>query len=175
MSRFTIDPLHSDIEFSVKHLMISTVRGRFGTFTASMEAEAADFSDLKVEFSANIDSISTGVADRDAHLKTVDFFDAVQWPTLSFVSTSIERITGESYVLRGNMTIRDQVRPIELALVYNGSDTDPWGNLKHGFEMTGELSRKNFGLTFAAVSGGGNALVGDIVKLAIGVQMTKVA
>ena len=174
MSRYTIDPLHSDIEFSVKHLMISTVRGRFGKFEAEMTAEVADFSDLKVEFSADIDSIVTGVADRDAHLKTVDFFDAAQWPKLSFVSTGIERSSVGNYVLRGDMTIRDQTRPIELALVYNGSDTDPWGNLKHGFEMTGELSRKNFGLTFAAVSGGGNALVGDIVKLAIGVQMTKV-
>jgi polyisoprenoid-binding protein YceI len=175
MSQYVIDPLHSDIEFNIKHLMISTVRGRFSSFTATMEAEAADFSDLKVEFSADIDSIATGVADRDAHLKTVDFFDSAQWPKLTFVSTGIERSTGDSYVLRGNMTIRDQTRPIELALTYNGSDTDPWGNLKHGFEMTGELSRKNFGLSFAAVSGGGNALVGDIVKLVIGVQMTKVA
>ena len=79
MSRYTIDPLHSDIEFSVKHLMISTVRGRFGKFEAEMVAEVADFSDLKVEFSADIDSIATGVADRDAHLKTVDFFDALRF------------------------------------------------------------------------------------------------
>lgn len=171
MSKYTVDPLHSEIEFKVKHLMISTVNGRFSKFSASMESSEADFSDASVEFSADISSISTGVADRDAHLKTSDFFDADKYPTLSFKSKSM---SGKSpFVMVGDMTIRDQTKEIELQVSYNGSDTDPWGNVKYGFEITGVISRKDFGLTFNAKSGAGNALVDDKVKIIASVQMTK--
>lgn len=174
MAHYTIDPLHSDVEFSVKHLMISTVRGRFQQFEAKMESSKEDFSDLHVSFGAVIDSISTGVTDRDVHLKTADFFDAAQWPTLSFNSTGIEMGAEGKFTLLGDLTIRGESRPIRLAGVYNGCDLDLYGVMKYGFELVGELSRKAWGLTFNATSAGGNALVGDIVKLMLSVQMVRV-
>jgi polyisoprenoid-binding protein YceI len=174
MSKYVIDPLHSEIEFKIKHLMISTVNGRFMDFDASMEADKADFSDAVVEFATKVSSISTGVVDRDNHLKTVDFFDAEAFPLITFKSTEMSGACSP-FTMKGDMTIRDQTKPIQLQVVYNGYDTDPWGNTKYGFELSGVLSRKEFGLTFNAKSGAGNALVDDSVKLIISVQMVKKA
>ena len=173
MSSYKIDPLHSEIEFKVKHLMISTVNGRFSSFDASMKASQEDFSDMDVEFVADVESISTGVADRDNHLKSVDFFDAKTFPKMKFVSQVVRKCDG-FMSMEGLMTIRDCTNPLALKVVYNGSDTDPWGNTKYGFELTGSLSRKEFGLSFNAISGGGNALVDDKINLLISVQMTKI-
>lgn len=172
MSKFIIDPLHSEIEFKIKHLMISTVNGRFSKFDAVMESEKADFSDAKVSFSADVASINTGVADRDSHLKTADFFDVEKYPNITFKSISTEG-NASPYIMNGVMTIRDQSKEIVLNVTYNGYDTDPWGNMKYGFEISGLISRKDFGLTFNAKSGAGNALVDDKVKIIASVQMVK--
>lgn len=175
MSTYKIDPLHSEIEFKIKHLMISTVNGRFGVFDASMESSKADFTDAKITFECDVDSISTGVADRDAHLRTPDFFDTATWPKIKFASTAIKHKGGQNYDLTGDFTIRDVTRPITLGCVFGGSDVDAYGQTKYGFDLSGVVKRSEFGLTFQAYGGAGSAMVGDEVKLLMSVQMTKVA
>jgi polyisoprenoid-binding protein YceI len=172
MANYTIDPLHSEIEFKVKHMMISSVRGRFNTFQATMNADSPDFSDAIVDFTADIESINTGVADRDNHLKSKDFFDAAQFPHLTFKASGMEKFEKHS-AMTGDLTIRGVSKPVTLNVIFNGSDKDPWGNEKYGFEMTGSLSRKEFGLDFNMLSGAGNALVGDQIDLIISVQMMR--
>ena len=175
MSTYKIDPLHSEIEFKIKHLMISTVNGRFGVFDASMESSKADFTDAKIWFECDVDSINTGVADRDAHLRTPDFFDTAKWPKIKFSSTAIKHKGGQNYELIGDFTIRDVTRQITLGCVFGGSDVDAYGQTKYGFDLSGVVKRSEFGLTFQAYGGAGSAMVGDEVKILVSVQMTKVA
>jgi polyisoprenoid-binding protein YceI len=175
MSKYKIDPLHSEIEFKIKHLMISTVNGRFGAFDAEMVSEKPDFTDAKIWFECDVDSINTGVADRDAHLRTADFFDTAKWPKIKFVSTGIKHKGGPAYDLTGDFTIREVTRPITLGCVFGGSDLDAYGQSKYGFDLTGAIKRSDFGLTFQAYGGAGSAMVGDEVKLLVSVQMTKAA
>jgi polyisoprenoid-binding protein YceI len=175
MPKYKIDPLHSEIEFKIKHLMISTVNGRFGTFDAEMESDRADFTDAKITFECDVDSINTGVADRDAHLRTADFFDVARWPKIKFASTGIKHKGGQSYELTGDFTIRDVTKPVTLGCVFGGSDVDAYGQTKFGFDLTGSVRRADFGLVFQAYGGAGSAMVGDEVKLLMSVQMVKAA
>lgn len=175
MASYKIDPLHSEIEFKIKHLMISTVNGRFGNFDAEMTSAKPDFTDAKIWFECDVDSINTGVADRDAHLRTPDFFDTAKWPKIRFVSTGIKHRGGQGYDLMGDFTIRDVTRPIMLNCTFGGSDVDAYGQSKFGFDLTGTVKRSDFGLTFQAYGGAGSAMVGDEVKLNMSVQMTKLA
>jgi polyisoprenoid-binding protein YceI len=170
MAKYKIDPLHSDIAFKVKHMMISTVNGCFQKFDATMESETEDFTDAKITFECDVDSVYTNIADRDAHLKSPDFFAADEFPKITYESTSIEK-DGDDYIVNGELTIRGISRPISLEGSYNGNDVDLYGQTKHGFELTGKVNRADYGLTFNALSGKGNALVGDEIKLLISIQM----
>jgi polyisoprenoid-binding protein YceI len=170
MAIYKIDPLHSDIAFKVKHMMISTVNGCFQKFDATMESNEPDFSDAKIAFECDVDSVYTNISDRDAHLRSADFFSAEEYPKMTYYSTSIEKSSDE-YVVTGNLTIRGITRKIILNGTYNGNDVDPYGNTKHGFELTGKVDRADYGLTFNALSGKGNALVGGEIKLLISIQM----
>lgn len=173
MSTFKIDPLHSDIEFKVKHLMISTVNGRFNKFDATMVSELEDFTDAVLTFEADVDSISTNIADRDNHLKSDDFFSAEKYPKITFKSTEINNIEGGDYVVEGLLTIRDVELPITLKGTYNGNDVDAYGQTKYGFELEGVIKRSDYGLSFNAVGEQGGVLVSDDVKLIISIQMMK--
>ena len=170
MATYKIDPLHSDIAFKVKHMMISTVNGCFQKFDATMESNTEDFSDAKITFECDVDSVYTNISDRDAHLKSPDFFSAAEYPKITYSSTSIEK-DGEDYIVTGDLTIRGITRPIVLDGSYNGNDVDMYGNTKHGFELSGKVNRADYGLTFNALSGKGNAMVGDEIKLLISIQM----
>lgn len=170
---WAIDPTHSEIIFKVKHLVISTVTGRFQEFEGKVVTGAEDFTDAEIEFSANIASISTGNEQRDGHLKSGDFFDAEQFPTLNFKSNKLEKISGSDYKLTGDLTIRDVTKTVDLKVEYGGTVQDPYGNTKAGFELTGKISRKEFGLTWSAVTEAGSIVVGDDIKLAISVQFAK--
>ena len=170
MAKYKIDPLHSDIAFKVKHMMISTVNGCFQKFDATMESETEDFTDAKITFECDVDSVYTNIADRDAHLKSPDFFAADEFPKITYVSTSIEK-DGDDYIVNGDLTIRGITRPISLEGSYNGNDVDMYGNTKHGFELSGKVNRADYGLTFNVLSGKGNAMVGDEIKLLISIQM----
>jgi polyisoprenoid-binding protein YceI len=161
--------------FKVKHLMISTVTGIFKKFDATVEAPNDDWTDAQVTFEADIDSIDTKNADRDAHLKSDDFFNAEQFPKMTFKSTGIQKLSDEEYKLTGNFTIRDITKPIDLKVEYNGSTVDPWGMQRAGFEVSGKINRKEYGLKWNAVTEAGGIVVADDVKLALNVELIKQA
>jgi polyisoprenoid-binding protein YceI len=175
MSTYKIDAAHSEITFKVKHLMITNVTGSFTKFDATMESAAADFSDAKISFEADVNSISTNNADRDGHLKSDDFFSAEKFPTLSFKSTSFKSNGGSDYTLTGDLTIRDITKSVSFPVEYGGTATDPYGQVKSGFEIAGKFNRSDFGLTWSAVTEAGGVMVSDEVKLNLSVQMIKQA
>lgn len=173
MATFKIDASHSEIHFKVKHLMITNVTGSFGTFDASLESANEDFTDAKISFTADISSIDTNNEQRDTHLKSADFFDAEKYPQLSFTSTSFTKKSDEDYELTGNITIKDVTKPVTLKVNYGGTMTDPWGQVKAGFEINGKINRKDFGLNWSAVTETGGIVVSDDVRLVLNVQMVK--
>ncbi len=175
MATYKIDEMHSDITFKVKHLMISTVTGSFANFDASLKAEQEDFSDARISFSADITSITTGNDQRDGHLKGEDFFDAAKFPTLNFSSTSFKKIDGSDYELTGDLTIKGVTKSVTLAVEYGGTMTDFYGQFKAGFDISGKISRSEFGLTWSAVTEAGGVVVSDDVKLNLSIQMIKQA
>jgi polyisoprenoid-binding protein YceI len=175
MSTYKIDPAHSEITFKVKHLMITNVTGSFTKFDAAMESEKDDFSDAKISFSADVDSITTNNEQRDAHLKSDDFFAAEKFPKISFVSRSFVKEGEDEYKLTGDITIRDITKTLELDVEYGGTMTDPWGNVKAGFEINGKINRKDFSLSWGAVTEAGGVVVSDDVKLHLAVQLVKQA
>lgn len=173
-TQWGIDASHSTIQFKVKHLVITTVTGKFEDFTASVEA-SEDFSDLKATFEAKIASINTGNESRDGHLKSPDFFAAEEFPTLTFVSTGVAKKDDEHFVLNGDLTIRGVTKPIVLNVTYGGTMTDPWGQVKAGFELAGSIKRKEFGLMWDVVTEAGGAVVSDEVRLIADIQLVKQA
>lgn len=175
MATYKIDPMHSEITFKVKHLMITNVTGSFQQFDATLEANEADFSDAVITFEAAVDSISTNNEQRDTHLKSDDFFAAATHPKLSFVSTSFTHKSGSEYLLKGDLTIKGNTKPVELAVDFGGRMTDFYGQDKAGFEITGKINRSEFGLTWSAVTEAGGVVVSDEIKLNLAVQMVKQA
>ena len=175
MAIYKLDALHSEITFKVKHLMISTVTGNFTRFDASLETDATDFTNGKIRFSAEVDSISTSNEQRDGHLKSSDFFDAEKFPTISFTSTSFVQVDGSDYKLTGDLTIKDVTKPVTLSVEYGGTMTDFYGQSKVGFELTAKISRAEFGLTWSAVTEAGGVVVSDDVRLILSVQLIKQA
>jgi len=175
MANYKIDPTHSEITFKVKHLMITNVTGSFQQFDASMEASAADFSDASIQFTAEVNSISTNNTQRDEHLKSDDFFAAATFPTLQFKSTALTPKSSDQYALKGDLTIKGITKPVELAVEFGGLMTDFYGQNKAGFEISGKISRSEFGLTWSAVTEAGGVVVSDDIKLNMAVQMVKQA
>lgn len=173
VSKWTVDPSHSEITFKVKHLVISTVTGKFKTFDASIESENEDFDNAKVTFEADINSIDTGNEDRDNHLKSDDFFNASEHPKLTFESTSFKKVGDGEFKLVGDLTIRGNTKTVELDAEYGGTVEDPYGNTKAGFDVTGKINRKEFGLKWNAVTEAGSVVVSDEVKLNLNVQFTQ--
>ena len=175
-TKWAIDPMHSEVQFKVKHLVISTVTGFFKSFEGSLETVNDDFEDSEISFDLNVDSIDTNQSQRDAHLKSADFFDAEKYPQITFKSTSFKK-TGaeEAFELTGELTIKDVTKPVTLAVEYGGSTKDFYGNIKAGFEVTGKINRKEFGLGWEGVTEGGSIIVGEDIKLIINVQFAKQA
>ena len=174
IKKWAIDPTHSEIQFKVKHLVITTVTGNFGEFSGQVEANDT-FTDLNVQFSAETASISTNNEQRDGHLKSGDFFDVENFPKLTFKSTSIENKNGNEFELIGDLTIKGITKKIKLATIYEGTATDPWGNVKAGFEVSGKINRQDFGLQWSVITEAGGALVSDEVKLSANIQLVKQA
>lgn len=171
MKTYNIDTAHSEINFKVKHLMITNVTGKFTEFNATMQSDKEDFSDAKISFSANVNSISTNNEQRDAHLKSNDFFNAEEFPTLHFESTSIAPKSADSFELTGNLTIRDITKTVVLNVEFGGKIVDPYGQTKLGFELAGKINRKDYGLTWSATTETGGIVVSDEVRLQLAVQM----
>lgn len=169
--KWVLDPTHSEIFFKVKHLMITNVKGTFGSFNASIDGE--DFSKSPIAVTIDVNSISTNNADRDAHLKSGDFFETEQHPEINFVSKSFDSKGGDEYKLSGDLTIKGITKPITLDVEFGGTNKDPWGNEKAGFEVKGKFNRSEFGLNWNSALETGGLLVSDEVKLEASVQFVK--
>jgi len=172
---WALDPSHSEIQFKVKHLMISSVTGQFKTFNGTVETDGEDISTARIKFTAEIDSVSTNNEQRDAHLRNTDFFDAENYPQLIFESEKLEKKGEENYKLYGTLTMRGVSKKVILDTEYGGTTKDPWGNTRAGFTVTGSINRKDFGVSFGMVSETGGMLLGDDVKINASVQFVKEA
>ncbi|NHM01749.1 YceI family protein [Flavobacterium difficile] len=170
---WAIDPTHSEIGFKVKHMMFTNVSGSFGTYDATISTEEDDFSTAAIEFSANIDSINTKNADRDAHLKSADFFDAENHPKLTFVASSVTKIDEENYEIAGDLSLHGVTKPVTLKSEFSGAMKDPWGNTKVGLNIEGKINRKDWGLNWNSALETGGVLVSEEVKLNIELQLVK--
>jgi polyisoprenoid-binding protein YceI len=170
-----IDPSHSEIQFKVKHLMITTVTGYFKEFDLEVVTDTDDFNTAsKIEFTADIDSIDTNNQQRDTHLKSADFFDAETHEQLRFVGNKYE-VNGEAGQLHGDLTIRGVTKPITVKVEFGGIVVDPYGQTKAGFTVEGKISRKEFGLTWSAVTEAGQVVVSDDIRVHAEIQLVKQA
>lgn len=167
-TKWNVDTVHSEISFKVKHMMISTVTGHIEDFKASVEAESENFINADFNFTAKIDSINTKNNDRDKHLKSDDFFNAEAYPEMTFKSKSFDGNT-----LIGDLTIRDVTKEVSLDADFNGIAVDPYGQTKAGFEVTGSINRKDFHLTWSAITEAGSIVVSDTIKLIVDLQFIK--
>ncbi|MCC6723269.1 MAG: YceI family protein [Saprospiraceae bacterium] len=172
-TKWVLDPAHSEINFMVRHLMIAKVKGGFHRFEATVLSDGADFRKAEVELKIDAASLSTNQADRDAHLRSADFFDVENHPTIHFVGGSCCRFDPENYRLAGNLTIRGVTREVSLSVEFGGVGKDPWGNEKAGFSVTGIVNRKDFGLLWNAPLEAGGVLVSDEVHIECEVQFVK--
>jgi polyisoprenoid-binding protein YceI len=167
-TKWVIDPMHSEVQFKVKHLVISTVTGFFKSFEGELDTPNDDFTDAEISFKLDIDSIDT-----NQHLKSADFFDAAQYPHITFKSTSFTKVDDDDYKLAGDLTVKGITKPVELDVEFGGSTADFYGNTKAGFEITGKINRKEFGLTWDGVTEAGSIVLGEDIKLLINIQLTK--
>jgi polyisoprenoid-binding protein YceI len=173
--KWKIDPAHSEIQFKVKHLMITTVTGYFKTFDLNVETETDDFKTAKkIEFTADIDSIDTNNAQRDAHLKSNDFFNSEEHPQLKFVGKSYDA-NGDEATVQGDLTIRGVTKPVSLKVEYGGTVVDPYGQTKAGFTVSGKINRKDFNLSWDAVTEAGQVVVSNEIKIHAEIQLVKQA
>ena len=166
---WNIDASHSELGFTARHLMVTKVRGKFNEFEGTAKV-GDDVTASQVTAVVQLASVDTGSADRDAHLKSADFFDVENNPTMSFTSTEVSEDT-----LKGDLTIKGVTKPVEFDLEFNGLATDPWGNQKAGFEATTEINRKDFGLEWNVALEGGGVLVSEKIKINLDVQLVKAA
>jgi polyisoprenoid-binding protein YceI len=172
-STWTVDPTHAEVAFAVKHLMIATTRGRFGTVRGTVELDDARPTAAKIDVTIDVSSIDTRQEQRDNHLRSADFFDVQTYPTMHFASKRVEGdITGDFRVI-GDLTIRGVTKEVALDVTAEGRVRDPWGNDRAGFSAKGSLSRSAFGLTWNQVLEAGGVAVGDEVKLSLDVELVK--
>lgn len=172
-SKWNADPMHSSVKFTVSHLVVSEVEGRFKVYNGTIDAPTEDFNNAVVNFNVDVNSINTDQEDRDKHLKSDDFFNAEKYPKMTFVSTSFKKTKGKDYVLEGNLTIRDVTKKVKFAVTYGGTMKDPYNNIKSGFKATGKISRKEFGLKWNAMTETGGVVVGDDVNMIINLEFAK--
>jgi len=167
---WTVDPAHSSVEFQVKHMGIATVRGKFGTFEGKLAITDGEATASGV---VDVNSIDTGEAQRDAHLRSPDFFDAESNPQITFESKRIEALDDEEFRITGDLTMHGITKEIVLHADFQGTDTDPWGNERVGLEVTGQLNRSDWDMKFNQALGSGNMLVSDKVKISLDVSAVK--
>jgi Uncharacterized conserved protein len=172
---WTIDPSHTIVEFGIRHLMITTVKGRFGGVEGTIKGNPDDWTDAEVEVKIDAASVDTRNEDRDNHLRSADFFEVEKYPHLTYKSTKVTKTGENSYTIEGELTIRDVTKPVTLEAEYLGKAVDPWGNEKIGFSAKAKVNRKDFGLTWNAPLEAGGFLVGDEVTIELEVQAAKAA
>jgi polyisoprenoid-binding protein YceI len=170
-----VDPAHSHVEFAVRHLMISTVKGRFATIAGTLVGDDGDPENASVELTIPAASIDTREAQRDAHLRSADFFDVEQYPEIRFRSMRIARGGAGTFTISGNLTIRGVTRPITLTVQAGGRVRDPWGGERVGYSATTRINRRDFGLTWNQILETGGVLVGDEVTVSVDLELIKTA
>ena len=175
-TKWKLDPTHSEVQFKVKHLMITTVTGYFKDFDLEVETENDDFTTAShILFTANVNSISTNNEQRDTHLKSADFFDAENHSQLTFVGKKYEQVGGDDHKLHGDLTVRGVTKPFTVDVDFGGIVVDPYGQTKAGFTVSGKLSRKEFNLTWSAVTEAGQVVVSDDIRIHAEIQLVKQA
>ena len=175
ITRWNIDPVHSEIGFSVKHMMVSNVRGRFNEVTGHIDFNENDPSTAKIDVEINTHSVDTRQEQRDNHLRSADFFDAENHPKMSFVSTNVEHVKGDNYRVTGDLTIRGTTKPVTLDATFEGVSPDPYGGVRSGFSATGKINRHDFGLDYNAAIEAGGVVVGADIKIQLEVEAIKQA
>ncbi|TMI70565.1 MAG: polyisoprenoid-binding protein [Bacteroidetes bacterium] len=175
-TKWVLDPAHSEVQFKVKHLMITTVTGHFRKFDLQVETDDDDFTKAKsVVFTSEIDSVDTNNAQRDTHIKSADFFSAEEYRHIKFIGKKLEKKADDKYVLTGDLTIRDTTKPITLDVEFGGIVTDPWGQTKAGFTVDGKIKRKDYGVAWDAVTEAGQVVASNEVRIHCEIQLIKQA
>jgi polyisoprenoid-binding protein YceI len=172
-TKWAIDPTHSEIGFKVKHMMFTNVSGKFEKYDGTFITDGDDFNNATIEFSADVDSITTGNTDRDNHLKSGDFFDAANHPKLTFKASSFSKSDDHNYELAGDLSLHGVTKFVKLDVEFSGLMTDPWGNTKAGLIITGKINRKDWGLNWNSALETGGVLVSEEVRLNIELQLIK--
>ncbi|MFI1155323.1 YceI family protein [Streptomyces sioyaensis] len=172
---YTIDPAHSSIGFTVRHAMVTNVRGTFGTYEGALRLDGSEPSRSTASLDVEIASVDTGIADRDGHLRSADFFDAESFPQMTFRSTAAERVSDDRYRITGDLTLRDVTKPLTIDLEFHGAATDVYGAERVGFEGSAEILRSDWGLTWNAALETGGVMVSDKVKLFFDISAVKAA
>ncbi|EKN65327.1 hypothetical protein BABA_21066 [Neobacillus bataviensis LMG 21833] len=172
-TKWALDPSHSSVDFSVRHMMIANVKGTFNSFNATIEADPADLTTANIEFSIETGSVDTRSKDRDGHLVSADFFDVENHPNMTFKATNIEKTDEGEYNVTGDLTLRGVTKQETFAVTFEGQGKDPWGNEKAGFSAQGTLNRSDYGLVWNAALETGGVLVGDKVKINLQIQAAK--
>ena len=171
--KWVIDPIHSDVSFKVRHMMITNVTGTFDVFEGTMLSDKPDFSDAEISFEAEIASINTRNNQRDEHLRSNEFFNASEAPKITFKSEQFKQLGNGLAELIGTINIRNVSKPITLKAEHTGTVVDPWGQVKAGFELSGSINRSDFGLHWNASSEDGVIVLAEEVKLMINAQLVK--
>ncbi len=173
-SKWNIDASHSSIRFAVDHMVISEVEGIFSTYEGSVSTTKDDFSDAKINFMVDVNSVDTDNAKRDEHLRGVDFFETDNYPKMTFVSTSVTKTGTGKYNLKGKLSLHGITKEITLAMTYGGTTKDPWGNTKAGLKVTGTINRTDFGLKYNSVLEAGSLMIGEDVTITAKVELAKI-
>lgn len=172
-TKWDVDNVHSSVKFSVSHLVISEVEGSFKKFTGNVTSTKPDFTDASVNFSVDVNSINTDNDMRDKHLKSDDFFNAAQYPAMTFKSTSFKKVSGNKYALTGNLTIRNVTKPVKFDVVYGGTAKDGYGNTKAGFKASTVINRFDYNLKWNNLTEAGGATVGKDVTLDLKMELAQ--
>jgi polyisoprenoid-binding protein YceI len=170
---WNIDPTHTNVRFSVTHLMVSEVDGNFKTYSGKVESPSTDFNNGTVEFSIDVNSINTESEDRDKHLMGDEFFNAAKYPKIFFKSTSFKKVAGNKYELIGDLTIRNITKKVTFDVKNNGLMKDPWGNMKAGFKATSQINRKDYDLKWSMITEAGGMVVSDEVQITVNIELSQ--
>lgn len=171
MTKFNLDTAHSTIDFSVKHMMVSKVKGAFTNFTADLEGNTEDLTGATISFDIDVKSINSNNVDRDNHLRSGDFFDTETYPSIKFVATDIKKKDDGEYDVTGDLTIKDVTKPVTFDVEYGGKGTNPWGQEVVAFSAESKVNRKEFGLTWNQALETGGVLVGEDIKITVELEL----
>jgi polyisoprenoid-binding protein YceI len=172
-SKWSVDTTHSELGFKIRHLMITNVSGNFTSFDVQAETATGDFSDAHITATIDVNSINTNNEQRDEHLRNADFFETEKFPKMYFQSNRINKVDGETFHVIGELTIKETTKPVKLLAEYSGITQDPWGNTRAGFSITGIINRKDFGITYNAVTETGSIMLGEDLKISGEIQLVK--